>query len=248
MSFSLSRFFSAMAVFLALFFASPIAMAQDIVEEAGAAPVVATSASLPELREIGRLKKVFRHEKLRQGIAPEDQSHFNVSAKLMREDGGPIGLWFGEGEARQEIPLGEKGELNWRPSAELFKANPPVFTDVPKGQLSMNLGLEPILPMPEQGGQTIIKTEDMRLALKQANKAMGKAAGLVSFAVPKMKKIIIKPPEGEIPMMHFIDGTAQAMEALEELEGWYVFNSRDRALKKLEYISASAILDSSFWN
>ncbi len=124
---------------LALFVALPsMVMAQEegVSNRVGSGNVsenVSTPSIEADLREIGRLKKVFRHEKLRQGIAPEDQSHFSVSARINREGGGPIGLWYGEGEGRQKIPVGEDGKLSWRPSAALFKANPLVFTDVPKG-------------------------------------------------------------------------------------------------------------------
>ncbi len=94
----------------------------------------------------------------------------------------------------------------------------------------------------------MIKSDDLRLALKQANRAIGKAAGVASFAVPKMKKIIIRVPDGETPMMYFLDGQTRSMAMAADLDGWYVFDSKDRSLKKLDYISASAILESNYWN
>ncbi len=253
MSFSLSRFFSTMAVFLTLFFAAPTAMAQDIVEEAGSEAGTATgaAASLPELREIGRLKKVFRHEKLRQGMAPEDKSHFLVRAFMEQENGEPVGLWVGEGEAQQKIPLGEEGEITWQPSKELFDANPPVFTDVPDNQLTLLLRMEPVIPINKTGERDIIQAVDLRLSTSQINKAIGKAAGLVSFMVPKMRVVIIKTKTGEAPILHFENGETQEMILAEEgayrTAQYYQFDTKGRKMKKVTHISANDIVDVKYY-
>jgi hypothetical protein len=251
MPFPLSRISSAIAFSVASFIALPTAMAQDIVQDAGAAPLVATSASLPELREIGRLKKVFRHEKLRQNIPPEDQSHFLVRAFMEQENAEPVRLWVGEGEARQEIPLGEKGELTWRPSKELFAANPPVFTDVPDNQLTLSLRMKPVIPINKTGEGDIIQAADLRLSTSQINKAIGKAAGLVSFMVPKMKVIVIKAKVGEVPILHFENGETQEMVLADtgvyRTAEYYQFDTKSRKMRKVTHISANDITDIAYY-
>ncbi len=251
MAFPLWRIFSAIAFCVASSIALPAAMAQDIEQDAGAAPVVTAPASLPELREIGRLKKVFRHEKLRQGIAPEDQSHFRVRVFMEQENGAPVGLWVGEGAAQQKIPLGEKGGLTWQPSKELFDANPPVFTDVPDGKLTLSLRMQPVIPVDKSGEKDIIQAADLRLSTLQINRAMGKAAGLVSFMVPKMRVIVIRDRNGEAPILHFENGETQEMILAEKgvyrTAQYYQFDTKGRKMKKVTHISANDIMDINYY-
>lgn len=199
-------------------------------------PVSAKTAS-PQARAAGALSSLFKHEVLLNKLEPAERTHFTVRAYIRQKDGLDVHLWLGEGAEKERITLGPDGAVLWHPSPQQLRDNPQLYTTAPENSLSLSLTLHPVLPITSGDGKKQVAVSDMRKATGQANKAVRKAAGLMSVMAPKFKKVTMQVPLGETPVLVFENGARAAMQST-SMPGWFSFDTKERDLKKVRFIEA----------
>ncbi len=126
-------------------------------------------------------------------LPPDEKTHFKIAHRVSSKGtmSDPIRLWIEEGDQTIELPVGDDGQVDWTPIVGLLDANLMLHTNIPKGQGSVSLDVNPILTATPE-----IALTDMILAINQANRSIKANAGALGFLAPKMKALFFIVPEG----------------------------------------------------
>jgi hypothetical protein len=111
---------------------------------------------------------------------PATHDRFEVLIKA----NAPVHAWV----KSAELDVGQG--VIWPLTRDLWSENPPVMTDLPAGE-HVKMQIEFLATLP-------LDLEHPFAAIDQANAAIKQAAGLLSFAAPKMKSLVLvfsKPAE-----------------------------------------------------
>jgi hypothetical protein len=160
--------------------------------------VTATQASATE-REWHRYKAICEKLSLDKFAAlPESQrDRLDIRIKLSPAEGPqvPVTLTIVAAAGRIVVVPGADGLSELPVRADLLAENPVVLTSVPepvKTRVSLELG--PRLP-PERS----FSYAELMRSVEQANRAIKSAAGVFSFAAPRMKGLVLQFPAGDPP-------------------------------------------------
>jgi predicted regulator of Ras-like GTPase activity (Roadblock/LC7/MglB family) len=87
-----------------------------------------------------------------------------------------------------KVPVEKDGEIRSFPMSDaLLKENPPVLSNLPKGQSQLVAGLQVVLP------DTLTHSyRDLAELLQEANSEMKKQAGMMSMMMPKAKALVVQ--------------------------------------------------------
>jgi hypothetical protein len=183
---------------------------------AGLLAGLVSSAALaqPVEREAGPLPRFFPHRETYLGLDPDQRTHFQLAYRVSSEaDIAPdeIEMWFTQGEERVSFEIDATGRINHLPDLQTLEAAPPVWINQPSGGMSLSMQFEARLP----GGPTYA-SEDLELALGQANNAIRQAAGVAALFAPNFKTLIFVY-EGPAPTADAIheDGSRTPLTAQE---------------------------------
>jgi hypothetical protein len=147
---------------------------------AGLAPGLAQAAEKPPVK----LARAFPYLDKYFALPPAQRDRF-VMGYTFRKDGKPAadlkGWIIQAGGRREPLALGPDGRVLRLPTAaELQSAM--LALDVPEGvKMGVTLDLLPSVPPARE-----MAARDLSLAIDQANAGMAKAAGLLSFATPRL--------------------------------------------------------------
>ena len=173
------------------------------------AAVLATTFCLPALAELGPpreaapLSRLFPMFEDYLALDQDKRSHFELTYALNASDDADNGfrLWVERENGNVDITRTDDGLVDMDQIVGLLPGNPMIMTDLPAGRGSVSMKLLPTLELGDE-----IAMEDVCTALSQANAAIRKQAGLMSFAAPKMKgigfnlqpgtEVILKKPDG----------------------------------------------------
>ena len=156
------------------------------------AAALATTFCLPALAELGPpreaapLSRLFPMFEDYLALDQDKRSHFELTYALNASDEADNGfrLWVERASGNVEITRTDDGLVDMDQIVGLLPGNPMIMTDLPAGRGNVSMKLLPTLELGDE-----IAMEDVCTALSQANAAIRKQAGLMSFAAPKMKGI-----------------------------------------------------------
>jgi len=169
------------------------------------------------------LSKLFPYLEHYLQTDPKERTHFTLDY-VIRADGvsGPVPIAY-QGEAGPvAIRLAADGRVIDLPDLALLKADPVlILPEQHRGKMSLSMTLVPVVPV-----STRLDMGDVGRAVEQSNASIRRAAGLMSFAAPTMKGLLILMPEGaEPPSVLAADGTLAPL-ALDPARNGYRFETR----------------------
>lgn len=135
--------------------------------------------------EIGKL---FPFLDLYLGIPAADRTKFTLAYFYRMETGGPLTLTLvGADGSRTPLPLGADGRVNRLPTLAEIKAKAKIEMGAPKGskfkgQMMMLAKVAPAATM---------NAADLNGAIGQCQQAIKARAGLIGFAAPKIKRVVL---------------------------------------------------------
>ena len=152
---------------------------------------------------------------------PEDErSHFTLRFYMRSSDGVPPEIEYGVDNTVTAIDLDETGRVLNPPPLSALAAETPVsvLNRTEDRKFSMNMQLAPALAVSDR-----LTLADIETATEQANAAIRRVAGVMAFAAPKMRGVVLMMPEDAAPPV--LD-TGEAL-AFEEDYGGYLARLRD---------------------
>ena len=135
--------------------------------------------------EIGKL---FPYLDLYLGIPAADRTRFTMAYFYKMESGGPLTLTLvGADGTRTPLPLGPDGRVGRLPTLADIKAKAKIEMSAPegskfKGELAMLAKVAPA---------ATLSATDLAAAVSQCQAAIKAKAGLIGFAVPKIKRVVL---------------------------------------------------------
>lgn len=135
--------------------------------------------------EIGKL---FPYLDLYLGIPASDRTKFTIAYFYRIEAGGPMTMTLvGADGTRTPLPLGPDGRVNRLPTLADIKAKAKIEMAAPdgskfKGQIMMLARVAPAAAM---------SATDLAAAISQCQLAIKAKAGLIGFAAPKIKRVVL---------------------------------------------------------
>jgi hypothetical protein len=158
--------------------------------------VAASSAGAAE-REWHRYRAICEKLSLDKFAAlPENQrDRLDIRIRLAPAEGPqvPVTLTIVAAAGRIVVPPGADGLSEFPVRPDLLAENPMVLTSVPEPvKTRVSLALAPRLPQ-----ERSFTYADLMRGVEQANRAIKSAAGLFSFAAPRMKGLVLQFNSGE---------------------------------------------------
>lgn len=139
-----------------------------------------------KLTEVG---KVFRFYDLYLGIPAADRTRFSMAYFFVPQKGSaPLGItMIGPNGARTPLPVGPDGRVQRLPTLADFKAKAKLEFDAVKGASYKGemMLLARVTPA------ATLAAADLNAAIAQCQKAIKAKAGLIGFAVPKIKRVAL---------------------------------------------------------
>ena len=132
--------------------------------------------------------KLFPFLDLFLSIPAADRTKFTLAYFYKVEAGGPLTFTLvGPGGARTPLPLGPDGRVTRLPTLADLKAKATIEMDAPtgskfKGQMMMLARTPPAATM---------DAGELAAAVAQCQKAIKAKAGLIGFAAPKVKRVVL---------------------------------------------------------
>lgn len=178
------------------------------------AAALATTFCLPALAELGPpreaapISRLFPMFEDYLALDQDKRSHFELTYALNASDeaDNDFRLWVERASGNVEITRTDDGLVDMDQIVGLLPGNPMIMTDLPAGRGNVSMKLLPTLELGDE-----IAMEDVCTALSQANAAIRKQAGLMSFAAPKMKGIGFNLQPGTEVSLERPDGSRETL-------------------------------------
>lgn len=117
-----------------------------------------------------------------------------------------IRAWYTLNGQQYDLRLNERGELIDLPSLSVYRANPVVYTNVPKKDAVYALRVRPNVPL-----TTSMDAATLTASLKQADKGIRRMSGMFGFFKPDLKGYRFEIPTGSTAEMVFPNGEVRAL-------------------------------------
>ena len=191
----------------------------------------AFAAPKAEAEKTYRLADVMPHYDKFLELKPEERDSFRLLYRLKSKNGGPLPKVTLQ-SASGPIPLPLTPDNALAVPEALYRENPVLVVEGPRGQMSLSLTMEPVLPPVLD-----LPVELIKESMTETNKAISKYAGAAALFAPKMQGITLKlPANAAAPSVRNKDGSLVALKA--DKEGLFEF--RPSKFRKAEAVVLSA--------
>ncbi len=132
--------------------------------------------------------KLFPFLDLFLGIPAADRTKFTLAYFYKVESGGPLSFTLiSPGGARTPLPIGSDGRVNRLPTLAELKARPTVEMNAPEGS-KIKGGM---MMLARMAPAATLDAVELTATLAQCQRAIKAKAGLIGFAVPKIKRLVL---------------------------------------------------------
>lgn len=132
--------------------------------------------------------KLFPYLDLFLSIPAADRTKFTLAYFYKVQSGGPLAFtMISPGGVRTPLPIGPDGRVNRLPTLAELKAKPTVEMNAPEGS-KFKGGM---MMLARMAPAATLDAVELNATIAQCQRAIKAKAGLIGFAVPKIKRVVL---------------------------------------------------------
>jgi hypothetical protein len=176
----------------------------------------------PSEQEI-RLQDVLPRYSEYLSLPVAERDSFTPVYRIRPPEGGQMPrFWLETARGRVDLPVAPEGIIDLARVTALMTENPPIKRDPPDVRVRLNMAVAPILPP-----GLSVTGDVLRDSVRDANRAIGRFAGLAALVAPRIKGFTIVMPSGAAaPQVRLNTGRTEAVPPVADEPGSYLLEGR----------------------